>query len=157
MPSIEVSPEAFAKLEELAGPLFSASEVIDRLLRNDGGSAPVVTGSAKKPPRSPRERGAVARIGTRQINAVSVRDLYAQVLQWLVDEKATKIEPLLPHRTSRQRYLISKKPIHPNGNPFVVPVGYKGYFMEAHKNYENAMAGLQQLGKLAGFDAEYTA
>ena len=89
-------------------------------------------------------------------HAVSVRDLYNQVLGWLVDEKMiAKVESSLPHRTSKQRYLISKKPIHPNGNPFVVPVEYKGYFMEAHKNYENAMAGLKQLGKLGGFKVEY--
>jgi len=163
-PTIEVSPKAHERLMELAGPLFSPSEVIERLLGLDAGkgarpSSPKTTepeadvgSSGGLAPRSPRERGISVLIDDTRINAISVRDLYLQFLQHLVNKKLiSRIAPAIPHRTSKQRFLIARKAIHPNGNPFVVPVDFSGYFMEAHKNYENAMSGLQQLAKIGGF------
>ena len=47
--------------------------------------------------------------------------------------------------TSRQRYLIAKRPVHPTGNSFVVPVECGGFFMEAHKDYTNAKRHLAKL------------
>ena len=163
-PTIDVSPRVHARLKELAGPLFSPSEVIERLLGLDSGkgarpSASVATAtegdiqaSAGLAPRSPRERGISVQIDDTRINAVSVRDLYLQFLQYMVNRKLiARIEQAIPHRTSKQRFLIARKAVHPNGNPFVVPVDFGGFFMEAHKNYENAMSGLQQLAKIGGF------
>lgn len=163
-PTIEVSPRVHARLKELAGPLFSLSEVIERLLGPDSdkgtrpsASAPTAPGdgsgtSAGLAPRSPRERGISVQIDDTRINAVSVRDLYLQFLQHMVNKKLiTRIEQAIPHRTSKQRFLIARKATHPNGNSFVVPVDFDGFYMEAHKNYENAMSGLQQLAKIGGF------
>jgi hypothetical protein len=164
-PTIEVSTQVHSRLKELAGPLFSPSEVIERLLGLDSGKAVRASASsttiapeagsgtsAGLAPRSPRERGISVQIDDTRINAVSVRDLYLQFLQYMVNKKLiARIEQAIPYRTSNQRFLIAKKPTHPNGNSFVVPVGFGGYFMEAHKNYENAMSGLQQLAKIGGF------
>ncbi len=97
-------------------------------------------------------------LGDHRINAISVRDLFEQVLKWIVDEGLDmKLEPLLPYRTSNQRYLIARKPKHPGGNPFVAPASYNGYHMEAHKNYENAIRQLKGLVAELGISFEYIA
>lgn len=174
-PTIEVSDSAYRRLKQLAGPLFSIPEVVDRLLGPENSAAQPVTQitpsrSAPSPGaqdsgakrevtnRAPRERGVVIKLADHRINAASVRDLYEQALRWLVDGGLIgKLEPSLPHRTSSQRYLIARIPVHPNGNPFVVPASYKGYHMEAHKNYENAIGQLKQLASRAGIPFEYIA
>lgn len=163
-PTIEVSTRVHERLKELAGPLFSPSEVIERLLGPDAGTGARASVSATimpeagpsalagLAPRNPRERGISVLIGDTRMTAISVRDLYLQFLQHMVNKNLiANIAQAIPHRTSKQRYLIAKKAVHPNGNPFVVPVEFGGYFMEAHKNYENAMSGLQQLAKIGGF------
>ena len=82
--------------------------------------------------------------------------MYLQVLQWLVDGKRMdKVEDSIPFRTSKQRYLIAKSPKHPSGKDFVSEVKYKGYYMEAHKNYENALSGLQQFLGPKGYFVSY--
>lgn len=162
-PTIEVSQRVHDRLKELAGPLFSPSEVIERLLGPGSNTPAIPQVSTVAAPgsgpatalgpvfRSPRERGISVLINDTRINAVSVRDLYLQFLQYMVNKNLIpKISQALPYRTSNQRYLIAKSATHPNGNQFVVPVGFGGYFMEAHKNYENAMSGLQQLAKIGG-------
>jgi hypothetical protein len=161
MKNIEVSETAYARLLELGGGLFSLSEVVDRLLAR--GPLPTIQVTTARPPsahdpatgqlhRSPRERGISIMFGDLRIDAVSVRDLFDKVLRWLVDEGGIKrVDAVLPLRTSNKRYLLARKPVHPGGNDFVVPVTYKGYSMEAHKNYENALSGLRQVAKLGGF------
>ena len=82
--------------------------------------------------------------------------MYRQVLQWLVDGKRLeKVQASIPFRTSKQRYLIAKSPKHPSGNDFVSEVKYKGYYMEAHKNYENALSGLKQFLEPHGYSVSY--
>ena len=102
--------------------------------------------------RNARERGISVMLDDFRVDAVSVRDLFEKVLRWLVDRGSmTKIDASLPIRTSTKRYLLSRKTAHPGGNDFVVPVTYKGYSMEAHKNYQSALSGLRQLSRLGGF------
>lgn len=173
-PTIEVTERVRIRVRELAGPLFSDSDVIERLLNGApvATSAPRVSGAtmsanlAGSPElrhrglesRNPRERGAVVKLAGRTINAASVRDLFHQVLRLLVDEGLiAKIDPLLPVRTSAQRYLIARKPQHPTGNPFVAAASYKGYHMESHKNYRNAVGQLAQLAAKVGISFEYVA
>jgi len=105
--------------------------------------------------RIPRERGAIVQIGDHQIQAVSVRDLYEQALKFLVGGRRVDLRPLLPFRTSRERYLLADKAVHPSGNPFVVPVEYHGYYMEAHKDYKNAVAHLGSLVERLGMELRY--
>jgi len=161
MKTIEISDTAHAKLLDLGGSLFSASEVIERLLSRSSAPNPPSVDERPQPTRdgnrgqlhrNARERGISVMIDDLRVDAVSVRDLFEKVLRWLVDEGGIrKIDASMPIRTSTKRYLLSRKAAHPAGNDFVVPVTYKGYSMEAHKNYESALSGLQQLSRLGGF------
>ena len=161
MKTIEISDTSYLRLIQLGGGLFSPSEVVDRLLKlspepntrpAENSALAVRETNTGRFHRNARERGISVLVDNLRIDAVSVRDLFEKVLRWLVDGgKIKKVESALPYRTSSQRYLIANKPIHPSGNEFVVPVTYKGYSMEAHKNYENALSGLNQLARLGGF------
>ena len=160
-PNIDVSAAALRRLEALGGRLFSPSEVIERLLDQVEGStvpAPdVFVPSPSGRDRAPRSRGVDLMISGHRISAVSVPDMYLQVLKWLIEGKRLeKVQDSIPFRTSKQRYLIAKSDKHPTGNKFVSSVEYKGYFMEAHKNYENALSGLQQFLGPHGYEVTYT-
>jgi hypothetical protein len=162
-PNIDVSASVLRRLETLGGPLFTPSEVIERLLDqvasgdlSDGVSelgGPSHEVSRARPPRS---RGVDLLISGHRITAVTVPDMYLQVLQWLVDGKRMdKVQSSIPFRTSKQRFLIAKSPRHPSGKDFVSEVQYKGYYMEAHKNYENALSGLKQFLEPHGYSVDY--
>jgi hypothetical protein len=162
-PNIDVSDAVLRRLETLGGPLFSPSEVIERLLDQVASSGLDQSDPAPEEPsheaptsRPPRSRGADLLISGHRITAVTVPDMYLQVLQWLVDGKRMdKVQSSIPFRTSKQRYLIAKSPKHPSGNSFVSEVKYKGYYMEAHKNYENALSGLKQFLEPHGYSVSY--
>ena len=162
-PNIDVSPAVLSRLETLGGPLFSPSEVIERLLDQVAGGVtaeshlvPVEPSAAETRSRPPRSRGVELVISGHRISAVTVPDMYLQVLQWLVDGKRIdKVQGSVPFRTSKRRYLIAKSPKHPSGNDFVSEVKYKGYYMEAHKNYENALSGLKQFLEPHGYSVSY--
>src|SRR5690606_39663509 len=132
-PNIEVSAAVFRRLEVLGGPLFTPSEVVERLVAQVADSG-LVSGpgelkasTAIGRPRPPRSRGVDLMIDDHRITAVSVPDMYLQVLQWLVDGKRMdKVQGSIPFRTSKQRYLIAKSPKHPSGKDFVSEVKYKG-------------------------------
>ena len=163
---IRVSVETFTRLKAVAEPYVDREpeDTIRRLLAlvEDGRvthdpSTTVVHNDTTQPSvrpsvvqRAPRERGVVVDIGQRHFQAVSVRDLYEQVLIYLVDEHTASLDQVLPFGTSRQRHLIAKSACHPTGNEFVVPVRYKGYYMEAHKDYKNAISHLGQLAMRLG-------
>lgn len=161
-PTIELSAAVLRRLETLGGPLFTPSEVIERLLDQVAESAtassaavPVQTAESSRS-RAPRSRGVDLLIDGHRMSAVSVPDMYLQVLRWLVDGKRLeKVQASIPFRTSKQRYLIAKSPKHPSGNDFVSEVKYKGYYMEAHKNYENALSGLKQFLEPHGYSVRY--
>lgn len=162
-PNIDVSAAVLRRLETLGGPLFSPSEVIERLLDQAVGSPPAIGDTQAIKPvaevvrsRAPRSRGVDLLIDGHRISAVSVPDMYVQVLQWLVDGKHLgKVQGSIPFRTSKQRYLIAKSPKHPSGNDFVSEVKHKGLYMEAHKNYENALSGLKQFLEPHGYSVSY--
>lgn len=102
---------------------------------------------------SKRKKGVTVLVEGLEYNAESVRDLYQQILEFLVDNgHIEKIQSNLPFATSSKRYLLSKQPYHPKGNSFLVPVEYNGYFMEAHKSYENALNSLQRLFSLCNLE-----
>jgi len=108
--------------------------------------------------RVPRERGATVRIEGHEIAASSVRDLLDQALAFLVDKHRARLDEVLPFRTSSERYLVAKQAVHPNGNAFFVPTphnGYRGYYMEAHKDYKNAIRHLRLLVQKLGLKFDY--
>ncbi len=106
----------------------------------------VSVGAGLQGNRIPRQRGIILDISGQKFNASSVRDLYTKVLQFLYENNhLQKLKPYIPYATSRKRYLISTTPIHPQGNRFVIPIEYKGYYMETHKSYQIAVKCLTNL------------
>ena len=89
-------------------------------------------------------KGTEVEIGGRIIILSTVRSYYQEVLEYLVDGPfMEKIEPNIPYATSPVRFLISTEPVHQRGNPFVGPIDYKGYYMEAHKSHGAALDHLE--------------
>ncbi len=168
---ISISDATMARLKACAEPFLDKEpeDVIRRLIdeREDNG------GDHQKPTnrrgdfhkealmaldtksRVPRERGATVEIGGRQIQAGTVRDLYKQALSLFVDKHEHQLKSLLPFRTSGQRYLVAREQKHQRGNPFIIPVEYHGYFMEAHKDYKNAIDHLGKLARRLGLSFKY--
>ena len=98
----------------------------------------------KSPTTGTKQKGAVVFIQDKRIEASSVGDLYMQSLKYLVDTNLIKrLETYIPYATSAVRYLISTEPIHQRKNSFIVSVEYQGYYMEAHKDYKNALNHLR--------------
>ena len=171
-------PDAlFSRLQSLAVPLVgTVPDVVSRLLDHYERTSPErkAAGSGTSAPtsepvqslvrersvtgRAPRERGATIEIDGHQIQAVSVRDMYEQAMRYIVDNgHLTALNTVVPLKTSGQRYLIAKRPKHPNGNDFVVPARYGGFFMESHKDYRNAVKHLEQLTSRLGLKLRYIA
>jgi hypothetical protein len=107
--------------------------------------------------RVPRERGTVVEIAGSQIRAVSVPDLYKQALKLFVDKHKSSLDRLLPFSTSDRRYLVARQAVHPGGNHFFIPVEHHGYYIEAHKDYTNAVEHLGKLARSLGLDFKYIA
>ena len=156
--SIAVSDKVHARVRQLARfGGFDENEVIRRLLdqlETDAAALPktdpsvsqgsMASGGRYLPGRAARERGARVRLGSETIQVDSVRDLFETVLRFVSKNgKRDLVKTLLPFKTSSQRFLISEKPIHPNGKPFFVPVQVGGFYMEAHKSYRTAIADLE--------------
>ncbi|MCA9949776.1 MAG: PD-(D/E)XK nuclease family protein [Anaerolineales bacterium] len=77
---------------------------------------------------------------------VDVKDLFKQVLEYLVDtNKLSNFK--FPWGTSTKRYIVTnvEPPIHPSGRNFFVPVGYEGFTMEAHYSRNRAIKVLDSL------------
>lgn len=100
-----------------------------------------------------RQEGITVTIDGRRFVAETVGDLYDQVLRFLCEQGyIQKLKSYLPFKTSNKRYLIALEPMHPRGNKFMVPIEYGGYFMEAHKDYKNALSHLTKLLALCGLE-----
>ena len=162
---IRVSDDTMNRLKAHAEPFVDKNpeDVIRRLLdehdnhmsRQKPSSQPLRQHERTPVSRVPRERGTVVRIGGHQFQAASVRDLYEKALRLLVDKYGVGLTRLLPFPTSSERYLVADKPFHPSGNPFIVPVEYHDHYMEAHKDYNNAIRHLRSLVKKLGLELEY--
>jgi len=180
---IRVTDPVFQRLQALAEPLVDTpSDVIERLLSfydqlNTTDRAPP---TADRPARQalnaaetsisrgvtdmnidvsqrvPRQRGVTIELNGRRFEAESLTDLYGQVLKYVYDQGyIDQIKHRLPITTSSKRYIIARSPVHPNGKKFVIPIGYNGYFMEAHKDYKNGLNHLSTVLKLCGLSLKY--
>jgi hypothetical protein len=163
---ISISDDTLSRLKALAEPFIDREpeDVIRRLLDHFGqtkedGSTNIgeYPNLIERSPQSrvPRERGAQVQIGSQRIDAVSVRDLYQQALRLFVENHRSKLSAIVPLKTSSERYLVAREPIHPGGNPFVVPVSFRDFHMEAHKDYKNAIQHLKLLAERLGLTLSY--
>ena len=176
---IRISEAIFRRLQKLAIPLEDTpASVIQRLLdfhdsHQDrdvkktsypiGQAQPLRTDRFEKQgdetsllSRVPRQRGVSIEIDGNGFTADSLADLYGQVLRFLADNAhLAKLKPHLPVSTSSKRYFVAAKPFHPNGNEFVRPVEYQGFFMESHKDYKNGINHLRKILDLCGLTLVY--
>jgi hypothetical protein len=162
--TITVADDIYSRVRQLAA--FSRCDegevvrrLLDKLIEESGASSDTSAMPSRHfvdrsqrylPGRPPRERGARVEVGGEILHVDSVRDLCENVLRFVSKNgKRESVRSLLPYKTSSQRYLIAEKPIHPNGNRFVVPVQQGGFYMEAHKSYRTAIVQLEEfLAKL---------
>jgi hypothetical protein len=180
-PTVNLPEVTFQRVKTLAGLLFTEAEVIERLLDEHDRSALLVSESHTAPEvspavsnvktksttplirrtgdisyRSPRERGVTVEILGQRVVADTVKDLYERILRLLVDGgHFEQLRPLVPYRTSAQRYLIANEPVHPGGNDFVIPMNYTGLYMETHKSYSTAFKQLKTFVGKAGIELNY--
>jgi predicted CopG family antitoxin len=165
---IAISDDVFARLSKLARPFVDREpeDVIRRLLdQNEARSSNTASsldevmsgGIARRSAesRAPRQRGATVQIEDHKIDAISVRTLYEEALKFLVAKHRSSLRAVIPLRTSRERYLIANKAVHPSGNHFVIPVEHDGFCMEAHKDYKNAIAHLGMLCNKLGLSLRH--
>jgi hypothetical protein len=170
--NIKISDEIFERLQKLAVPLVDTFEsVLERLINSYESHQNEII--SPLPPSSipdkaehkgldgllrryPRQKGVTIKICDEVFEARSVPDLYGKVLDYLCQKAyIEKLKPHLPLATSRQRYLVSQNPVHPNGNKFFNLVEYKGYFMEAHKDYDTGIKDLCKVLDYCGLTLSY--
>ncbi len=172
---IHIAKPVFERLQSLAIPLVDTPEtVIERLISyyeaTGGSNNPSKPNSSKQggsrsqapvfqndpSARNSRERGVIVKIGNQTLKAHSVSDLYEKVLISLHESGSIeRLRSKIPFATSRVRYLVASKPTHPNAKPFVVPVAYRGIYMEAHKDYKNAVNHLRKWLECGGITLTY--
>ena len=168
---IKISDSIFERLQGLAVPLIDTPEsVIQRLLDHYESNCFQVGSPSPSPVdsteahsfvedplrRESRQRGVVVKLGEETIRASSVSELYTETLKHLYQKGLLdKVKDHLPLATSKHRYLIAGTPIHPNGKEFVVPVEYRGYYMEAHKDYKNGIRHLCKILDMCGVKLTY--
>lgn len=158
MPSVQISDETLDRLKSVAEPFVDKEpeDVIRRLLddhaltsadhgRRARRKATSLVVERRLMRRTPRERGIIVELDGHRLQAVSVRDLYQQALAFLVEHHEAHLKAAGPFKTSNRRYLLANEPIHPSGNRFVIPVEYRGYYLEAHKDYKNGISHLRSL------------
>jgi|GEM_PF-3203839 len=101
--------------------------------------------------RPSKSYGIVVTIDSNTFYAITLRELYENVLKYLYrNGYLAAIDGELPLKTNSKRYLISKEPFHPEGNPFDLPVEYKGYYLESNKDDRNGIKSLLKLLNLCG-------
>lgn len=94
-----------------------------------------------------RKSGKMAvNINGKLFQADTVRLLFRQVLEYLVDQNMIERQPL-PWGPTQTRYLLTneKSPVHPSGKDFFYPESYKGYTIESHYARDRAVQVLDQL------------
>lgn len=88
-------------------------------------------------------------INNQRFETKNIPEMYKQALVYLVDNRLLE-QVSLPVATGEKRYILAAEPVHPSGKPFLAPVEYNGYFMEAHNNRVAAIAQLKKLVESVG-------
>jgi hypothetical protein len=169
---ITISDSVFERLQRLAVPLVDTPESVVIRLLNFYEPNPVeedlrIGPSAEEQTKTqstidgvlerlPRQKGIIVRLDETTVEADKLSDLYIEALKYL-DKRGllNKVNDAIPIATSSKRYLIAKSPVHPQGNDFRIPVEYKGYYMEAHKDYKEGIRHLCKMLNLCGVTLTY--
>jgi hypothetical protein len=153
MARLEANAETFVDREP-GDVIDKALDAYEQLVQT-AGSGSVPTKSADPTRRIPRQRGCRVILAGKNIDAYSVKDLYQQAFNYLLQHYPEELDGAVPHPTSEKRYLVARTPIHPGGGDFFSPVSVGRYFMEAHKNYENAIRHLEKFCERLGLTLKY--
>jgi hypothetical protein len=93
------------------------------------------------------------KVGNKRFSEPSISKIYYQVLKFL-DEKGSLDTLELPIASGAKRYLLAREPFHQQGNSFLKPVEYKGYYMEANKSRIGGLSDLSKLLNICGLSLE---
>ena len=107
-------------------------------------------------PARGRKTGRLAvKVNGKIFEGDSVRDLFRNILKYLVDSNLLKKTPL-PWGVGNTRYIVTNedKPTHPNGKNFFIPETYNGYTIETHYARDRALVVLDALCKRLEIDYE---
>jgi hypothetical protein len=94
---------------------------------------------------APTDQALRVKIGSAVVAGNSVPEFYANILRCLIEGKHLD-QVALPIASGSKRYLLSRQPVHPLGNPFKRPIEVDGFFMETNKSRERAIGDLLQFG-----------
>lgn len=93
------------------------------------------------------------KINNTIMEASSIKKLYLQTIKYLFDNnKLNNLE--LPIPSGPKRYLLARQPKDQNGDDFLNPVSYEGYFMEANKSRAQGLRDLVLLLGKCGLNME---
>jgi hypothetical protein len=123
------------------------SEVFDLIYDALFASGTIDYSIADIPPSRGRTTGRLAiRIDEKIFSADTIRDLFGDVLRYVVDHKYILRIPL-PWGSSNQRYIITNAdpPTHPSGRDFFYPIKYEGYTIESHYARDRGLKVLNDL------------
>lgn len=97
--------------------------------------------------QSKRAVGRIAvRLGNKVFAGDILRDLFLEILHYLVDEKLILRLPLPWGPTSKRYVLTNQAPaVHPSGRDFFAPLHYNGYTLESHYARDRGLAILAHL------------
>lgn len=86
------------------------------------------------------------RVDGKVFAADTIRDLFTDVLKYIVDREYVLRVPL-PWGNSSQRYIITnaEPATHPSGRDFFYPIKYKGYTIESHYARDRGLKVLSDL------------
>jgi hypothetical protein len=107
-----------------------------------------------KPPRSNgEEKEFLVFLGKREPIA-RTKDILIIIANELI-KRGVLTDKMLPWGSGKKRYLVSKKPIHPNGNDFYAPAKLEnGWWVETHSGRDSTLSYARQLLKRCGQDAK---
>jgi len=97
-------------------------------------------------------------ISGKKVEGKAVPDFYGEIIEYITQSKDIKAKleekMMIPYATGSKRYLIAKEAIHPNGNPFRVPVwaNDKSLVMEAHKSRAQALKDVKRFFRDCGIE-----
>lgn len=108
------------------------------------------------PSNTGRTSGKIAvKIEDKLFSDLTLRDLFGQILKYLVDQKYVLRVPM-PWGNTKQRHIITNDdpPVHPNGRDFFYPVRYGGYALESHYARDRGLKVLSDLCERLELDFE---
>lgn len=127
-----------------------ALQLLAKALNQEDDVAPIAEAFELAEEEGPRLR---MTINGRDISGETVPQFllaYLTTLDHLGVLNEAERKQMMPYASSGRRYFISRSAIHPEGNPFVRPVSFGGWFVEAHKSISGCLGMSKKFARAAG-------